>query len=87
MEPSVIEEEKDTAIGIMCQDVFGEGYQEFRIAHLVTSDGIGIEMFEFKNNDGKRKEFQFANTGLFHFSVQDPNIEDLIEKIVANGGK
>lgn len=87
MEPSVIKEEKETAIGIMCQDVFGEGYEDFRIAHMVTSDGIGIEMFEFKQNDKEKANFVYQNTGLFHFAIQDPDIEGLIERIVAHGGK
>lgn len=87
MAPSVVKEERDTAIGVMCEDVFGKGYESFKIAHMATSDGIGIELFEFKDNNNKKPEFQFKNTGLFHFSVQDPNIEKLIEKIVAFGGK
>ena len=32
-------------------------------------------------------EFNPFNTGLFHFCVQDPHIENLIEKIVSSGGK
>lgn len=87
MEPSPIVEETDTAIGIMCQDCFGAGYEDFRIAHLVTSDGIGIEMFEFKQNDGKNAVFNHVPTGLFHFSIQDPDVEGLIKKIVEHGGK
>lgn len=87
MQPSLIKEERDTAIGIMCEDVFGAGYKEFKIAHLATGDGIGIELFEFQGNDKSKPEFQFTNTGLFHFSVQDPNLEELVAKIVAHGGK
>ena len=37
----------DSAIGVMCNDVFGEGWGRFRIAHLATGDRIGIELFEF----------------------------------------
>lgn len=87
MAPSVIKEENDTAIGVMCTDVFGAGYESFTIAHMVTSDGIGIELFEFKQNDREKQHFNFRNTGMFHFSVQDPDIEGLIEKIIVNGGK
>ena len=86
MQPSVVTEEVDTAIGIMCQDVFGAGYESFKIAHMVTSDGIGIELFEFKDSE-PFGEFNFKRTGLFHFSVQDPDLEGLVEKIVAHGGK
>lgn len=87
MEPSTVQEENNTAIGIMCTDVFGSGYESFKIAHMVTSDGIGIELFEFLQNSKEKPVFQYHNTGMFHFSVQDPDIEGLIEKIVANGGK
>lgn len=87
MQPSKVTEETDTAIGIMCQDVFGEGYEDFKIAHMVTSDGIGIELFQFKQNEAIRPEFNHVPTGMFHFSVQDPDLEGLVEKIVANGGK
>lgn len=87
MEPSEIKEETTTPIGVMCTDVFGEGYEHFKIAHMSTGDGIGIEIFEFKDNNKEKPEFIFNNTSLFHFAIQDPNIEELVEKIVAHGGK
>ena len=86
MKPTVVKEESDTAIGKMCIDVFGTGWESFKIAHVSTGDKIGIEMFEFKNNE-KPREFEYWKTGTFHFCVQDPNIEELVEKIVARGGK
>ncbi len=87
MEPTSIKEENKTAIGQMCIDVFGEGWGSFRIAHLATVDKIGIELFEFPTSADKPAEFNPFKTGLFHFSVQDPDIEGLIKKIVAAGGK
>ena len=45
MRPSIVIEENDTAIGQMCIDVFGKNWGTFSIAHLSTSDGIGIELF------------------------------------------
>ena len=86
MEPSVVIEEKETAIGQMCIDVFGEGWGSFKIAHLSTGDKIGIEMFEFKNNETPQ-EFAYWKTGTFHFCIQDPEIEALVETIKAHGGK
>jgi catechol 2,3-dioxygenase-like lactoylglutathione lyase family enzyme len=32
--------EDDSAIGIMCTDVFGKNWQRFKIAHLSTGDKI-----------------------------------------------
>ncbi|MFV8226449.1 lactoylglutathione lyase family protein [Christiangramia aquimixticola] len=87
MEPSTVKKERETAIGQMCIDVFGEDWEQFEIAHMSTSDGIGIELFSFPNGIKEAPEFNPFNTGLFHFCVQDPNIESLIDKIVSAGGK
>jgi len=86
MKPTKIEEEADTAIGQMCIDVFGTGWGSFKIAHMSTGDRIGVEIFEFPNNE-PAGEFKFWKTSTFHFCVQDPDIEGLVEKIVAHGGK
>ena len=56
MNPSVITEESDTPIGQMCIDVFGSGWGSFKIAHMSTGDRIGIEIFEFQNNE-RPKDF------------------------------
>ncbi|MBT8296439.1 MAG: lactoylglutathione lyase family protein [Gramella sp.] len=87
MKPSQVKKERDTAIGIMCIDVFGEDWEEFEIAHMSTSDGIGIELFSFPHGKKDAPEFKPFNTGLFHFCVQEPDIEALIDKIVDYGGK
>ena len=87
MKPSLVKKERETAIGQMCIDVFGENWDEFEIAHMATSDGIGIELFSFPHGIKAAPEFNPFNTGLFHFCVQDPNIEELTNKIVEYGGK
>jgi lactoylglutathione lyase family protein len=86
MKPTLIVEETETAIGKMCVDVFGEGWGELKIAHMSAGDRTGIEMFEFKHNKTP-KEFEYWKTGTFHFCIQDPDLEGLVEKIVAHGGK
>ncbi|GAF05475.1 lactoylglutathione lyase family protein [Saccharicrinis fermentans] len=87
MEPSTVKKETDTAIGQMCIDVFGNEWEEFQIAHMSTSDGVGIELFSFLHGKKEAPEFNPFNTGLFHFCIQDPDIEDLTNKIVEAGGK
>ena len=86
MQPSEVVED-DSAIGQMCTDVFGPGWNSLRIAHLSTADGIGIELFEFDGNEAPEDNFQYRTHGTFHFAVQDPDVEGLLEKIVAAGGK
>lgn len=87
MPPTEVLEENETAIGQMCIDVFGEGWGTFRIAHLSTGDRIGIELFEFKESKEHKPTFEPFKIGLFHFSVQDPDVEGLVAKIVEHGGK
>ncbi|QZA76620.1 lactoylglutathione lyase family protein [Deefgea tanakiae] len=86
MEPTVIHED-DSAIGVMCNDVFGPGWGSFRIAHLSTGDRIGVEIFEFANAERRENNFEYWKGGVFHFCVQDPDVEGLAAKIVAAGGK
>ena len=79
--------EDDSDIGRMCTDVFGEGWKKLRIAHLSTADRIGLELFEFDDNHAPDDNMAFRRHGTFHFAIQDPDLEGLLEKIVAAGGK
>lgn len=86
MEPTEVEND-DTPVGQMCRDVFGDDWETFRIAHLTTGDKIGIELFEFPHNEQPENNFEYWKTGIFHFCIQDPNIEGMVEKIKQHGGK
>ena len=86
MEPSEVVED-DSDIGRMCTDVFGAGWNKLRIAHLSTADGIGIELFQFADNRPPDSNLDYRTTGLFHFCIQDPDVEGLTERVVAAGGK
>lgn len=71
MNNTKVMEERESAIGRMCIAVFGEGFKGFNIAHLVTSDGIGVELFEMKDRQ-ERHEVDFSRLGIFHFCLQLP---------------
>ncbi|WP_138473021.1 lactoylglutathione lyase family protein [Poseidonocella sp. HB161398] len=86
MEPTEIAQD-DSDIGVMCDDVFGPGWGRFRIAHLSTADRIGFELFEFPENYKPADNLPYRQLGLFHFAIQDPDLEGLLAKIVAAGGK
>ena len=81
----VIEEEK-TAIGRMCIAVFGSGFEGFNIAHLVTEDGIGVEMFEMKKRE-ERHVVDFTKIGIFHFSLQSDDFQGVVDRVEQYGGK
>lgn len=38
---------------------------------------MGVELFEFKNQQKPENNFEYWETGVFHFCVQDPNLEKL----------
>lgn len=79
-------EERETAIGRMCVAVFGEGFKGFNIAHLVTTDGIGIELFEMKER-AERHDLDFSRLGIFHFCLQTDDFESVMQKTEEFGGK
>ncbi|WP_339691747.1 lactoylglutathione lyase family protein [uncultured Parasphingorhabdus sp.] len=86
MKPTDVTED-DSAVGVMCTDVFGPGWGSLRIAHLATADRVGIELFEFPKNHAPENNLDHKRHGTFHFCIQDPDVEGLVEKIVAAGGK
>lgn len=86
MDPTEVVE-NDSDIGRMCTDVLGAGWSRLRIAHLSTADRVGIELFEFDGNYAPRDNLDFRRHGVFHFCVQDPDVEGLAQRIVAAGGK
>ncbi len=87
MPPLKVQKESDTAIGQMYFDIFGNDWDYFAITHMSTSDGMGIELFSFLNGKKEAPNFNPFKTGLFHFCVQDPDIENLRKKIVDYDGK
>ncbi|GHA50184.1 VOC family protein [Photobacterium aphoticum] len=86
MDNTPVVEERETAIGRMCIEVFGEGFKGFNIAHLVTKDGVGFEMFEMVDHQ-ERHRVDFSRIGLFHFSLQSDDFEATIERVEQYGGK
>jgi lactoylglutathione lyase family protein len=86
MPPTEIEED-DSAIGVMCKDVFGEGFGGFRIAHMSTGDRVGVELFQFRDGYPPADPLEYRRFGVFHYCVQDPDLEGLAQRIVDAGGR
>ncbi|WP_279152618.1 VOC family protein [Photobacterium iliopiscarium] len=81
-----VTEERETAIGRMCIAVFGAGFKGFNIAHLLTKDGIGFELFEMKDRQ-QRHEVDFSRIGIFHFCLQTDDFHGVIVRTEQYGGK
>ena len=86
MNNTKVQEERESAIGRMCIAVFGEGFKGFNIAHLVTTDGIGVELFEMKQR-AERHDLDFSRLGIFHFYLQTDDFETVMKKTQEYGGK
>jgi hypothetical protein len=73
----------------LCADVFGPGLEHMRVAHLATANGAALELFEFVSPRHERRadNFQYWRGGIFHFCVVDPDIEGLVARIAATGGR
>jgi len=50
-------------------------------------DGVGIELFEFPNTVEEERPFEYWRRGLFHFCVQDEDVEARVKVIESLGGK
>lgn len=85
--PIIVKEEEHSRLTEIGKLLYGEGWKEFRFAHLSAADGIGCELFEFATNTDQQSVNTPFRTGIFHFCVQDPNIEDLVQRIEAYGGQ
>ena len=57
------------------------------LRHLATADRIGLELFEFDGHTAPEDNLAFRKHGMFHFAIQDPDLEGLLAKILAAGGK
>jgi len=71
------------------EDIFGNKMKEVKIANLVTDDGIGIELLEFKKPKAvlRKNNFEYWKSGIFHICFNVENLERTIEKIKSNKGK
>ena len=85
--PRILSSETDSTGQFL--DLFGSNFKELKIAHLSTGGGTGLELFQPVNpeyiQDTARVPYQ--RSGVSHICVTDPNIDELAEKIVANGGQ
>lgn len=75
--------------GEVVKDIFGEPFESVLMAHLVTANGTGVELFQFEAPKAYVPEntFEYWRTGIFHICLTAPDLEKTCEDIKNNGGK
>jgi catechol 2,3-dioxygenase-like lactoylglutathione lyase family enzyme len=71
------------------RDVLGQNFNAMLQAHMVSVNGIGIELFQLLDPPHEKREppLEYWKSGFFHICVTDPNIEELAERIASSGGR
>lgn len=74
--------------GNLASNICGERFGGMKIAHMVTGDGNGFELFQFLGPDPERRPdtMEYWKNGFFHIGVTDPDVPGKVAEIEANGG-
>jgi catechol 2,3-dioxygenase-like lactoylglutathione lyase family enzyme len=85
--PLVLDVEKDRRGQL--RNLFGPKFRKLKIAHLSTGGGCGLELFEPIDPPFEKpaSDVEYWRGGPFHFCVTDPDIEGLVARITASGGR
>ena len=79
----------DSLAGRVLKDIHGEILGKMRMAWLVSENLVGFEIIEYVEPQAQRRQdnFEYWKSGITHFCITDPQIEELCQKIVEHGGK
>ena len=82
-------EVRATDLGSNVHDVLGQDCNVLLQAHMVSVNGIGIELFQLLDPPHQRREpsLEYWKSGFFHICVTDPDIEGLAARIASSGGR
>lgn len=65
----------------------GNTWESFKLAHMASTNGIGIELLQFENGYAPAKNLEFKRRGIFHFSITVRDIDEFLANFQAHGGK
>lgn len=78
----------DSHFGQLAGDILGPRLQSGQFAHLLTGNGVGLELFQFDDPQAGQKEaMQYWRNGYFHVCITAPDVEAKVAEIVAAGGR
>lgn len=86
-EPATVEAD-GSHFANLAGNICGPRFGGMRIAHMVTGDGNGFELFEFLGPKPERREdtMEYWKNGFFHIGITVPDVEAKVAEIVAEGG-
>jgi predicted enzyme related to lactoylglutathione lyase len=81
----------DPHLATIVKAIFGSILGKFKICHMSSANGVGIELFQFiepaAEMRSKDNNFEYWKTGFSHIALTEPDIEELASKIASTGGK
>jgi catechol 2,3-dioxygenase-like lactoylglutathione lyase family enzyme len=85
------EKNYDPHLAKLVKAIFGPKLGKFKICHMSSANGVGIELFQFIEPASQLRpeenNFEYWKTGYFHICITEPNIQELADKIASTGGK
>jgi catechol 2,3-dioxygenase-like lactoylglutathione lyase family enzyme len=75
--------------GPMAVDLLGPSFRHMRQAHLLSGNGIGVELFQLLDPPHQRRSpsIQFWTNGFFHICITDSDVEAIVTRIAQTGGR
>ena len=70
-------------------DALGPSFTSARMAHLACANGVGIELFEFRDPPTRRPDdnYRYWEVGYFHICMVDPDVTGVVSRIIEAGGR
>jgi catechol-2,3-dioxygenase len=77
----------NSPLGKIIRDIYEPEMGKMRLVHLRFGNQVGFEIFEFVGPKSEKgaNNFEYWKIGVFHFSITNPNIEELVGRIVESG--
>ncbi|MHA1566712.1 MAG: VOC family protein [Alphaproteobacteria bacterium] len=74
--------------GNLAADICGARFGGMKIAHMVSGDGVGFELFEFLGPAPARREdtMEYWKNGFFHLGITAEDVAAKVAEIVETGG-
>jgi catechol 2,3-dioxygenase-like lactoylglutathione lyase family enzyme len=71
------------------REIFGPQFTRAHQAHLLSANGVGLELFQFLDPPvvPPPDNFHYWQTGVFHLCITDPDLDALVARIVGGGGR